>query len=50
MWPNPQETEDLITITEKIHNGKLYFLCSVGTQILPKETKKKMQIMQNKCK
>ena len=30
MWPNPQETADLITLTEKILNGKLYSLCSVG--------------------
>ena len=28
MWPNPQETSDLVTFTEKILNGKLYFLCS----------------------
>ena len=28
MWPNPQETADLVTITEKILNGKLRFLCS----------------------
>ena len=29
MWPNPQETEDLITFTEEILNGKLHFLYSV---------------------
>ena len=29
MWPNPQETPDLVTFTEEILNGKLYFLCSV---------------------
>ena len=29
MWPNPQETADLITFTEEILNGKLHFLCSV---------------------
>ena len=28
MWPNPQETADLITFTEKNLNGKLNFLCS----------------------
>ena len=28
MWPNPQETVDLVTFTEEILNGKLYFLCS----------------------
>ena len=26
MWPNPQETADLITFTEEILNGKLPFL------------------------
>ena len=26
MWPNPQETRDLVTFTEEILNGKLYFL------------------------
>ena len=29
MWPNPQETADLVTFTEEILNGKLHFLCSV---------------------
>ena len=29
MWPNPQETSDLVTVTEEILNGKLHFLCSV---------------------
>ena len=28
MWPNPQETADLVTYTEEILNGKLHFLCS----------------------
>ena len=28
MWPNPQETVDLVIFTEKILNGKLRFLCS----------------------
>ena len=28
MWPNPQETADLVTFTKEILNGKLYFLCS----------------------
>ena len=27
MRPNPQETADLVTFTEEIHNGKLHFLC-----------------------
>ena len=29
MWPNPQETTDLVTFTEEILSGKLHFLCSV---------------------
>ena len=29
MWPNPQETGDLVTFTEEILNRKLHFLCSV---------------------
>ena len=33
MWPNTQETaeetEDLVTLTEEIVNGKLQLLCSV---------------------
>ena len=28
MWPNPQETADLVTITEETLNEKLHFLCS----------------------
>ena len=28
MWPNPQETADLITFTEEIFNVKLHFWCS----------------------
>ena len=28
MWPNPQETVDLVTCTKEIVNGKLYSLCS----------------------
>ena len=29
MWPNPQETADLLTFPEEILNGKLHFLLSV---------------------
>ena len=29
MWPNPQETADLVTFTEEVLNGKPHFLCSV---------------------
>ena len=28
MWPNPQKSEDLVTFTEEIFNGKLHFLRS----------------------
>ena len=28
MWPNPQFSADSVTLTEKILNGKLNFLCS----------------------
>ena len=28
MWPNPQFPGDLVTFTEEILNGKLYFLRS----------------------
>ena len=34
MWPNPQETVDLVTFTEEIFNGKLHFLCSVKKSFL----------------
>ena len=29
MWPNPQFPADLVTFTEEVLNGKLYFMCSV---------------------
>ena len=28
MWPNPQKTADLVTVTEEIRNGKFHF-CAV---------------------
>ena len=28
MWPNTQETADLVRFTEEVLNGKLHFLCS----------------------
>ena len=31
MWPNTQETADLVTFTEEILNGKLNFSCSVSS-------------------
>ena len=30
MWPNPHETANLVTFTEQVRNGKLYFLWSVA--------------------
>ena len=33
MWPNPQIPADLVTSTEEILNGKLYFLCSGGSEL-----------------
>ena len=34
MWPNPQETADLVTFTEEILNRKLHFLCSSSYLLL----------------
>ena len=34
MWPNPQETVDLITFTNEISNGKLHFLRSEKEEAL----------------
>ena len=31
MWPNPQETADLVIFTEEILNGKLHF-CAVRSR------------------
>ena len=36
MWPNQQETADLVTFTEEILNGKLHFLYSVYRTAVPK--------------
>ena len=30
MWPNPQETANLVTFTEEILNEKLQFLCGAN--------------------
>ena len=37
MWPNPQETADLVTFIEEILNGKLHFLCAVWLTVLQYE-------------
>ena len=36
MWPNPQETADILTFTEEILNGKLQFLRSDGSEEMKK--------------
>ena len=36
MWPNPQETADILTFTEEILNGKLQFLHSDGSEEMKK--------------
>ena len=45
MWPNPQETADLVTFTEEILNGKLHFLCSVVSGFEPLATIAKLLIL-----
>ena len=32
MWPNLQETADLLTFTEEILEENLYFLCNVSSK------------------
>ena len=42
MWPNPQETADLVTFTEEILSGKLHVLCSDGPiiwSLVPEEVR-----------
>ena len=44
----PQETMDLVTFTEEIHNAKLHFLCSVKQSqehLKSNETRKKLFII-----
>ena len=38
MWPNPQETADLVTFTEEICNGKLHFCAVIAGKIKQLET------------
>ena len=35
MWPNPQETADLVTFTEEILNGKLHFFVQSEVRLEP---------------
>ena len=44
MWPNPQETADLVTFTEEIRNGKIYFLCSDPENDVAYENKRVLNI------
>ena len=46
MWPNSQETADLVTVTEEILNEKLHFLCSAHF----KEEKKTLDVSLKKTK
>ena len=39
MWPNPQETADLVTFTEEILNWKLHLLSSATYTYLEKRKK-----------
>ena len=41
MWPNPQETADLVTFTEEILNRKLHFLCIMYTVQMVENTDQK---------
>ena len=34
MWPNPQDTADLVTFIEEIFNEKRNLLCSVSPRIV----------------
>ena len=34
MWPNSQESANLVTFTEEILNGNLHFLCSDVSDIV----------------
>ena len=36
LWPNSQETADLVTFTEEIRNGKLRFLSSESKTVMAK--------------
>ena len=42
MWPNPQETADVVTFTEEILNGKLDFLCNPEIYSEPNRTSEMM--------
>ena len=33
MWPNSQEIADLVTFTEEILNGRLYFLREIYSKL-----------------
>ena len=44
MWPNLQETADLVTFTEETLNGKLHFLCSDWYKAFIKEKTKNLEL------
>ena len=45
MWPNRQETVDLVTFTEEILNGKLHFLCSACCDLLNRHAPRRKQYL-----
>ena len=44
MWPNPQDSANLVTFTEEILNGKFHFLCSVVYYLGPLSPKKGLKV------
>ena len=42
MWPNPQETADVVTFTEEILYGKFHFLCNPEIYSKPNRTSEMM--------
>ena len=42
MWPNPQETTDLVAFTEATFNGKLHFLF---TEVFNKDINTKLRLV-----
>ena len=50
MWPDPQETADLITFIDEVLNEKLHNLCSVATIITKSYmTQKISNVMSVEC-
>ena len=47
MWPNPQETADLVTFNEEIFNGKLQFFAQFYINFLNPEIYLNYQFIYN---